>query len=854
MALKLLIFMFPMLIASCVLAEMKIYCTPEDEVAPKIKDGDKKECPNPKGGGSGDKKDGGGGKDRPNPKGDGGDAAPKGGDGGKDCPDPKGAGGDCAPPSCPDPKAADGGGAAPNGGSDGKDCPYPKGADGNNVTPKGGGDDKDCPDPKGASGGNLPPPCPDPKGANGGVAAPPYPNPKGAHGGDAAPKGGGDGKDCPVPKDANEGGVAPPCPDPKVAGGGCIPPPCPKPKGAEGSGANPKGGGDGKYCPDPKGAGGGGGRAPPCLNPKEADGNDTTPKGGSNGKDRANPKHGDDAKKKGGGNKNKDGAAAPFYKQPVLKSDYKGEWTIHNPNVGISAIHHQLMPNNKAVWFDTTNLGPSALELGPKGNCPPNPDNNNEPDCFAHGVLYDIETGGVRTVYIETDPWCSSGHMLPSGDLLSTGGHKMGEKAIRLLMRDDPCPMFVDRQIALGAPHWLASNLILEDGSAAIIGGRDSYSYDLVPPTAGSVDFKPHKIDLPFLKKTTVPPIGPGLPIENNLYPFVYLLPDGNIFIFANDRAISFNPQTGKTVKEYPVLQGGSRNYPPSGQSAILPLRLTTDNKPVDVEVVVCGGNKADAFANVDPRYTQNRVFAPALSDCSRIVATSDNPKWKKEQQMPSPRVMGDLLQLPNGQFLFINGAKKGTSGWDNGEDPNLTPTVYMPENAMGDRFKELKPTNIPRMYHSVSCVLPDGKILVAGSNCHQFYTFDGPYPTELRVEKFSPHYLDPKFEKDRPVIIADTTYKMLRYGKEFVVTFTVASNPNLTDGDIIVTLLKPPFTTHGYSQNQRMLVCGIVKFEKDVITAVAPANGKIAPPGYYILYVNHRNIPSKGLWVQVGV
>ncbi|KAF5824144.1 putative glyoxal oxidase [Helianthus annuus] len=80
-------------------------------------------------------------------------------------------------------------------------------------------------------------------------------------------------------------------------------------------------------------------------------------------------------------------------------------------------MQYQLMSNNKAIWFDTTNLGPSSRELGPNGNCPPNSDNNNEPDCYAHGIQYDVETGEIVTVYVKTDPCCSSGHMLPSGDL-----------------------------------------------------------------------------------------------------------------------------------------------------------------------------------------------------------------------------------------------------------------------------------------------------------------------------------------------------------------------------------------------------------------------------------------------------
>lgn len=89
---------------------------------------------------------------------------------------------------------------------------------------------------------------------------------------------------------------------------------------------------------------------------------------------------------------------------------------------------------------------------------------------------------------------------------------------------------------------------------------------------------------------------------------------------------------------------------------------------------------------------------------------------------MPSPRLLGDMLVLPNGQVLIINGAKKGAAGWENGDDANLSPVLYNPKKPSGSRFKELAPTNIPRMYHSCACVLPDANILLAGSNPHHRY------------------------------------------------------------------------------------------------------------------------------------
>ncbi|GKE97869.1 putative galactose oxidase [Tanacetum coccineum] len=143
-------------------------------------------------------------------------------------------------------------------------------------------------------------------------------------------------------------------------------------------------------------------------------------------------------------------------------------------------------------------------------------------------------------------------------------------------------------------------------------------------------------------------------------------------------------------------------------------------------------------------------------------------------------------------------------------------------------------------MYHSCSALLPDTRVLVAGSNMHQFYTFDTEFPTELRVEKFSPPYLDPALEPERTQIDPANTDAVLKYGKPFKITAALMERQALVLGEVKVTLLYPPFTTHGFSQNQRMIVPAITSVENGVITAVAPPSGKIAPPGYYIMFVSH--------------
>jgi len=139
---------------------------------------------------------------------------------------------------------------------------------------------------------------------------------------------------------------------------------------------------------------------------------------------------------------------------------------------------------------------------------------------------------------------------------------------------------------------------------------------------------------------------------------------------------------------------------------------------------------------------------------CGLLEATTTDPQWTM-LDMPFPRVMGDMLLLPNGHVLLINGAQQGSAGWGLASTPVLNPVIYIPQ---GHSFEVQTPSNIPRMYHSTAVLLPSGQILIAGSNTHQFYTFMEPFPTELRIEAFLPQYLETTVDAERPTIKAAPT------------------------------------------------------------------------------------------------
>jgi hypothetical protein len=150
------------------------------------------------------------------------------------------------------------------------------------------------------------------------------------------------------------------------------------------------------------------------------------------------------------------------------------------------------------------------------------------------------------------------------------------------------------------------TQVILPTGEFIVVGGRRAFSYEYIPKVEGQRPTKPYFF--PFLYETSDID-------ENNLYPFVHLSTDGNLFIFSNNRSLLLNPTTNKILRTFPVLLGGSRNYPASGMSALLPINLATadDKNPVKAEVIVCGGNAPDAFFLAE----QKKYFHPALNDCN---------------------------------------------------------------------------------------------------------------------------------------------------------------------------------------------------------------------------------------------
>jgi hypothetical protein len=95
------------------------------------------------------------------------------------------------------------------------------------------------------------------------------------------------------------------------------------------------------------------------------------------------------------------------------------------------------------------------------------------------------------------------------------------------------------------------------------------------------------------------------------------------------------------------------------------------------------------------------------------------------------------MVALPDGTYMIVNGAHQGVAGFGLASDPNLSALLYDPSQPVGSRFSILGNTTIARMYHSEATLLPDGRVLISGSDPQT-----PGLPEELRIEVYIPPYL----------------------------------------------------------------------------------------------------------------
>ncbi|KAF8500811.1 copper radical oxidase [Russula emetica] len=431
-----------------------------------------------------------------------------------------------------------------------------------------------------------------------------------------------------------------------------------------------------------------------------------------------------------------------------------------------------------------------------------------------------------REMHVETDVWCSAAIVLPdkAARILNVGGWLQNSTVgIRLYTPDGSAGVNGTNDweedpdhLQLQGGRWYSTALVMSNGSVLVMGGEagaggaaDS-TVEIVPQIPGGST----KVSLDFLERTS----------PNNLYPFVNILPSGRIFVGYYNEARLLDPVSFATVKVLPNIPGSvtsagaGRSYPNEASSVLLPQHAPYTDP---VSVLICGGSN----------------FGIALDNCVSIQPDSDNATWAIER-MPSKRVLSCIVPLPDGTYMIANGAQQGVAGFNLASDPNLSALLYDPSQPVGSRISILNSTTIPRMYHSEATLLPDGRVLISGSDPETSGLFE-----ELRIEVYIPPYLSQGLTQPT-VTVPNTDWA---YGEQYQI------NVQLFQGQTMrVSLVAAVSSTHGNVMGSRTIFPAF-SCEGTVCTVTAPPNAQVSPPGWHQLFVLDGPTPSHGVFVHIG-
>jgi hypothetical protein len=195
-------------------------------------------------------------------------------------------------------------------------------------------------------------------------------------------------------------------------------------------------------------------------------------------------------------------------------------------------------------------------------------------------------------------------------------------------------------------------------------------------------------------------------------------------------------------------------------------------------------------------------------------------------------------VPLPDGTFMITNGAQQGVAGFGLASDPNLSALLYDPSQPVGSRISILNSTTIPRMYHSEATLLPDGRVLISGSDPETSGLLE-----ELRIEVYIPPYLSQGLTQPT-VTVPNTDWA---YGGQFQINVQLFQSQTMR-----VSLVAAVSSTHGNVMGSRTIFPAF-SCEGTVCTVTAPPNAQVSPPGWHQLFVLDGPTPSHGVFVRIG-
>lgn len=397
-----------------------------------------------------------------------------------------------------------------------------------------------------------------------------------------------------------------------------------------------------------------------------------------------------------------------------------------------------------------------------------------------------------------TDTFCSGQSVLPySGAVLLTGGDKTVNGVRNYSVNDvnlfDPArTTLYSANQPMAFLRWYPTVLTTAQGEVLVLGGRADPNTPVPTPEVYTEGRGWRTLS------TAVSDDAYGA--RNWSYPRAWQAPNGKVFVDTIWGGTFFLSAAGTgSVARTPLTLSATDYYLPAVMyrpGRILSLR--TLNKAVDIDL------------------------------------TAATPKATSLRGVGQDRFHGSATVMADGKVLVSGGSFVSNVAWG----VAYAAKIWNPDTRAWATAATAKRM---RLYHSVSMLLPDGRVLTGGGGA------PGPQ-TNLNAEIYSPPYL---FEPNtsgrlatRPVITA------MPATAAFGSTLTVSTN---VTGVSKVTLVRTGSATHTVDFDQRMVPVSHTT-SGTAVNVTMPSDPNLAPPGYYMLFVfNSAGVPSVAKVLRLG-
>jgi galactose oxidase len=398
--------------------------------------------------------------------------------------------------------------------------------------------------------------------------------------------------------------------------------------------------------------------------------------------------------------------------------------------------------------------------------------------------VWNPSTGSFTAVPLTPWLFCSGHSFLPDGRLLVSGGHIKAFHGIP----DNNIFSFSTQTWAqstrMQRGRWYPTNTTLSTGEVLILAGTDENRDQVTVPEVWSA--------AGLRQLTTASRVLP-------YYPRTFLAPNGRVFYAGEERTTRYLKTSG--TGSWSTV--GNRLYGVREYGAAVMYDVG--------KVLFVGGGRTTNTAEI-------------------IDLNQLRPVWRWTGSMAIPRRHLNATVLPTGEVLVTGGV--GGAIHNDLTKPARPAEIWNPETGV---WTTLASSAVTRGYHSTSILLPDGRVLHAGSGGA------ARAPDETNAELFSPPYL---FKGARPSIGATPT--TIRYNTTFTLTTSQAASISK------VSLIRLPSVTHAFDMNQRYQRLSFVR-GSGVLTVTAPTSKTVTPPGHYMLFIlNGNGVPSKAKIVRI--